>query len=244
VTLLTVEAVGCRFGALWAVNHVSFEVAQGEIVGIIGPNGAGKTTLFNMIAGTLTPSTGRIRFSGQKISGEKSYEVARRGVARTFQIPKPFKQLTVQENVMLSALQRHRSLRVAGPLARLSIEFIGLDGLAATPVANLTVGQLKRLEVARALATEPRLILLDEVMAGLTPAEIKEMMIVIGSLPERGITVLWVEHVMMAIMNVAHRVIVLHQGTLIAQGAPAAVTRNPAVIKAYLGESYSYAARV
>ncbi len=240
--MLELNAVGRRFGALWAVRDVTFAVAPAEIVGIIGPNGAGKSTLFNLIAGAIAPSAGSIRFLDHNITTARPYHVARLGLARTFQIPKPFKQLTVRENIMLSALRRHRTPRKADPVTRTTMEFIGIAHLADVPASNLTVGLLKKLEVARALATEPSLLLLDEVMAGLTPLEVKEMMAVIGNLPSRGITALWVEHVMMAIMNVAHRLVVLHQGRIIAQGSPTHVSRDTAVIKAYLGESYVHAA--
>jgi len=240
--MLSVTAVGRNFGALWAVRDVTFAVEPGEIVGIIGPNGAGKSTLFGLIAGAIAPSTGTVRFLDRPITNMKPYDVARLGLSRTFQIPKPFKQLTVRENVMLSALRRHRTPRRAAAIAEEAMSYIGIDDLAAAPIASLTVGQLKKLEVARALATEPKLLLLDEVMAGLIPAEIREMMTAIASLPKRGITVLWVEHVMMAIMNVAHRLVVMHQGQVIAQGAPANVAQDRAVIGAYLGEKYAYAA--
>jgi len=242
--MLTLNAVGRRFGALWAVRDVSFAVEPGEIVGIIGPNGAGKSTLFNLIAGAISPSRGDIRFLDHTITGAKPYQVARLGLARTFQIPKPFKQLTVRENVMLSALRRHGTRRRADDVAERTLEFAGIRHLAETPVTNLTVGLLKKLEVARALATEPSLLLLDEVMAGLTPTEIRELMAAIATLPQRGVTVLWVEHVMMAIMNVAHRLIVMHQGRTIAEGPPATVAKDPAVIGAYLGETYVHASRV
>lgn len=239
--MLSVEAIGRNFGALWAVRDVTFSVEPGEIVGIIGPNGAGKSTLFGLIAAALSPTTGAVRFLDRTISSMRSYEVARLGLARTFQIPKPFKQLTVWENVMLSALRRHRTPRQAAPIAEQAMSYIGIDDLAVAPIAALTVGQLKKLEVARALATEPKLLLLDEVMAGLIPAEVREMMTAIASLPKRGVTVLWVEHVMMAIMNVAHRLVVMHQGRVIAQGTPADVAKDRAVIAAYLGEKYAYA---
>ena len=241
--MLSLDAVGCQFGALWAVRDVTFTVAHGEILGIIGPNGAGKSTLFNLIAGAIPPSSGAIRFLGHTITNAKPYEVARLGLARTFQIPKPFKQLTVRENVMLSALRRYRTPHQANSVAAATMEFIGIGHLAESSVTSLTVGLLKKLEVARALAIEPSLLLLDEVMAGLTPPEIKEMMAAIASLPGRGITVLWVEHVMMAIMNVAQRVVVMHQGQMIAQGAPADVSKDQAVIAAYLGDKYAYATR-
>jgi branched-chain amino acid transport system ATP-binding protein len=241
--MLTLEAVGRQFGPLWAVQDVSFTVRRGEIVGIIGPNGAGKSTLFNLIAGAVESSTGDIRFLDHRITGAKPYQIARLGLARTFQIPKPFKQLSVRENVMLSALRRHRTPLRSHPVTAWTMELVGIAHVADQPAANLTVGLLKKLEMARALATEPSLLLLDEVMAGLIPSEITEMMSVIESLPQHGTTVLWVEHVMKAIMTVAQRLVVLHQGRIIAEGSPAEVSINAAVIKAYLGESYVHVAR-
>ena len=240
--MLTIEGVGRRFGALWAVRDVTFSVSRGEILGIIGPNGAGKSTLFNVIAGAVNPSSGEIRFLGSSITNAKSYQVARLGLARTFQIPKPFKQLSVGENVMLSALRRHRSTRRAAVVAADAMRFVAMEHLADNSIASLTVGLLKKLELARALATEPSLLLLDEVMAGLTPREITELMAAIRSLPQRGVTVVWIEHVMMALMKVAQRVIVMQQGKVIAQGSPAEIAMNPAVIGAYLGETYVHAA--
>jgi branched-chain amino acid transport system ATP-binding protein len=240
--MLSIEGVGRRFGALWAVRDVTFSVSRGEILGIIGPNGAGKSTLFNVIAGAVNPSSGEIRFLGSSITNAKPYQVARLGLARTFQIPKPFKQLSVGENVMLSALRRHRSTRRAAVVAADAMRFVAMEHLADNSIASLTVGLLKKLELARALATEPSLLLLDEVMAGLTPREITELMAAIRSLPERGVTVVWIEHVMMALMKVAQRVIVMQQGKVIAQGSPAEIAMNPAVIGAYLGETYVHAA--
>jgi branched-chain amino acid transport system ATP-binding protein len=240
--MLTVERIGRHFGALWAVRDATFAVSKGEVLGIIGPNGAGKSTLFNLIAGALNPSCGEIRFLDHRITNAKPYHVARLGLARTFQIPKPFRQLNLRENIMLSALRRHRSPRAADTIASQAMEFVGIAHLSDNAIASLTVGQLKKLEVARALATEPCLLLLDEVMAGLTPREISEMMDAIRSLPERGITVIWVEHVMTAIMNVAQRLIVMQQGSVIAQGSPTEISTNPAVIAAYLGDTYVHAA--
>lgn len=240
--MLSIEGVGRRFGALWAVRDVTFSVSRGEILGIIGPNGAGKSTLFNVIAGAVNPSSGEIRFLGSSITNAKPYQVARLGLARTFQIPKPFKQLSVGENVMLSALRRHRSTRRSAVVAADAMRFVAMEHLADNSIASLTVGLLKKLELARALATEPSLLLLDEVMAGLTPREITELMAAIRSLPKRGVTVVWIEHVMMALMKVAQRVIVMQQGKVIAQGSPAEIAMNPAVIGAYLGETYVHAA--
>jgi branched-chain amino acid transport system ATP-binding protein len=241
--MLDVDRVSRRFGALMAVRDVTFSVSPGEITGVIGPNGAGKSTLFNLIARAIEPTAGSIRFLGRCVTNAKAYEVARLGLARTFQIPKPFRQLTVGENVMLSALRRHGTPRRAGAIAAEVMIRTGLDRLADAPVPSLTVGLLKKLEVARALAAEPVFLLLDEVMAGLTPTEVREMMNLIESLPSQGITVLWVEHVMMAIMSVAHRVLVMHRGQLIADGKPSEISQNPSVISAYLGEKYAYASR-
>lgn len=240
--MLQLKAIGRRFGTLWAVRDVSLTVAGGEIVGIIGPNGAGKSTLFNLIAGAIAPSRGEIRFLDHDISKSTPYQVARLGLARTFQIPKPFKQLTVRENVMMSALRRHRTPALAYPITARTLEFVGLEHYSDRPAMSLTVGLLKKLEVARALATEPSLLLLDEVMAGLSTSEIRDMMAVIKSLPSLSITVLWVEHVLKAIMNVAQRLVVLHHGQIIAQGSPADVASDTSVIKAYLGQNYVHAA--
>ena len=239
--MLRTENLGRRFGALWAVRNFDLTVAPGEIVGVIGPNGAGKSTVFNLIAGALAPSEGSIEFEGQRLTGRMAHEISRLGLARTFQIPKPFKQLTVLENVMLSALWKNRTPKRAYPFARETIEFLGLDAFADVPASAITVGLLKKLEVARALATGPRLVLLDEVMAGLTPAEIKDMMMVVESLPGRGVTVVWIEHVMAAIMAVARRIVVLHHGEWIAEGAPDDIVKNPSVIQAYLGETLFHA---
>ena len=234
--LLEIDGVGRSFGALWAVRNVSLAVDKGELLGLIGPNGAGKSTLYNLIAGVLPPTTGRIAFEGRQIGGRKPYEVARLGIARTFQIPKPYRHMTVAENVTLSALLNERSVGAAREEAIRIINDVGLGDYADSGVGVLTVGLLKRLEVARALALRPKLVLFDEIMAGLTPVEVKAMTALVASLPERGITVIWVEHVLYAIMSAARRIVVLNRGEIIADGAPAAVARDPAVIKAYLGE--------
>jgi branched-chain amino acid transport system ATP-binding protein len=236
--MLVTRGLGKRFGALWAVRHVDLEVAEGDIVGIIGPNGAGKTTLFNVIAGFLRADEGRVELDGRDITGTPAHRVARLGLARTFQIPKPFRQMTVLDNVLFNALPRHRSPARAYPVAREVLEFLDLGAYADQPAAALTVGLLKELELAKALAREPRLLLLDEVMAGLTPVEVKKMMARIETLPARGVTVVWIEHVMAAIMNVARRVVVLHHGERIAEGPPREVARNPVVVQAYLGEEF------
>lgn len=239
--MLRLHRLGCRFGPLWALRNVDLSVEAGEIVGIIGPNGAGKSTMFNVIAGSLAASEGSVEFEGRDTTGLKPHHISRLGFARTFQIPKPFKQLTVRENVMLSALWKNKTPARAGPIAEEILGFLQLTSFAEAQASALTVGLLKKLEVARALATAPRLVLLDEVMAGLMPTEVKEMMTLIRRLPERGVTVVWVEHVMAAIMSVAMRIVVLHRGERLAAGTPAEIARNPAVIKAYLGEELDFA---
>jgi len=239
--LLEVRNASRKFGALMAVNNVSFSVGQGELLGLIGPNGAGKSTLYNLIAGVLPPTAGEIVFDGKTVTGWKPYEVARVGIGRTFQIPKPYRQLSVVENVMLTAFLREKSIAGARRLAEITLADVGLADYFGTPVSALTVGLLKRLEVARALAMQPKLVLFDEIMAGLTPTEVGVMTKFVAGLPARGITVIWVEHVLYAIMKTASRIIVLNRGELIAEGPPAAMARDPAVVKAYLGEEMDLA---
>jgi branched-chain amino acid transport system ATP-binding protein len=239
--LLAVRNLTRRFGALRAVNQLSFSVMPGELVGLIGPNGAGKSTLYNLIAGALRPTSGDILLGGRQVAGWKPYQAARAGVARTFQIPKPYRHLSVLENVALSALLHVRSVSTARAQAQTILTDVGLADYAEAAVGILTVGLLKRLEVARALALRPKLVLFDEIMAGLTPAEVRSMTTLVATLPARGMTVLWVEHVLYAIMKTVPRVMVLDRGELIADGAPEVVARNPAVIKAYLGEDTSVA---
>jgi branched-chain amino acid transport system ATP-binding protein len=239
--LLKVDRLCRRFGPLRALNDVSFSVESGELLGLIGPNGAGKSTLYNVIAGALSPTSGDIVFDGRSVAHMQSYQIARIGVARTFQIPKPYGQLSAVENVMLTAFLREKSVSRARALATETLSDVGLGDYIDAPVSTLTVGLLKRLEVARALAMQPKLVLFDEIMAGLTPTEVGTMTKFIGSLPARGITVIWVEHVLHAIMKTASRIMVLNRGEVIANGAPAAVARDPAVVKAYLGEEMNLA---
>jgi branched-chain amino acid transport system ATP-binding protein len=234
--LLEVRNVSRAFRTTLAVNDVSFAVQPGELLGLIGPNGAGKSTLFNLIAGVLPPSSGQILFDGKPVSGWKSHDIARVGIARTFQIPKPYRQMSVVENVMLSAFLREKSVAGARKLAEAMLADIGLADYAGVPANSLTVGLLKRLEVARALAMQPKLVLFDEIMAGLTPTEVGAMTRLVAELPARGITVIWVEHVLYAIMKTATRMIVINRGRQIAEGTPAMMARDPAVVKAYLGE--------
>lgn len=238
---LEVRKVSRAFNSTMAVKDVSLVVEKSELLGLMGPNGAGKSTLFNLIAGVLPPTSGEIIFEGKPITGCKSYDVARIGIARTFQIPKPYRQLSVVENVMLSAFLREKSVVGARSLAEATLADVGLADYFGTPVSSLTVGLLKRLEVARALAMRPKLVLFDEIMAGLTPTEVGTMTKFVASLPTRGITVVWVEHVLYAIMKTATRMVVINRGEVIAGGAPAAIARDPAVVKAYLGEEMNLA---
>ncbi len=239
--LLEIRHVSRSFQTTLAVNDVSFSVQEGELLGLMGPNGAGKSTLFNLIAGVLPPSAGEIVYDGKSVTGWKAHEMARVGIARTFQIPKPYRQLSVIENVMLSAFLREKSVAGARKLAEATLHDVGLHDYAGSPGNSLTVGLLKRLEVARALAMRPKLVLFDEIMAGLTPTEVGAMTKFVAELPSRGITVIWVEHVLYAIMKTATRMIVINRGKQIAEGAPAVMARDPTVVKAYLGEEMNLA---
>jgi branched-chain amino acid transport system ATP-binding protein len=236
VTLLEVRELGKRFGGLVATDGVSFTLGAGEILGLIGPNGAGKTTLFNCIAGFFPPTRGEILLEGEPIAGLPPERVAALGVARTFQIVRIFRSLTVVENVMVGAMLRDKAVAAAEEIALDCLAFTGLSPRAHDPAPLLTVAEQKRLEVARALATKPRLLLLDEVMAGLTPSEVQEAVDLVRRIRARGIACVVVEHVMEGIMPLADRILVLDRGRKIAEGPPAAVAADPAVIEAYLGD--------
>ena len=230
------------FGGLAAVKNVDFIVKEREIVGLIGPNGAGKTTLFNLISGVYRPTSGKILFEGRDITKLKPYEICHLGIGRTYQIVKPFLNMTTLENVMVGVMfgkKKSISIREARAQALKWLEYVGLEEKKDMPAASLTLASRKMLEVARALATEPKLILLDEVVAGLNPAETLRAMDLIRRIrDELGITVFWVEHVMRAVMGTAERIIVLHHGEKIAEGTPKEIAADERVIEAYLGEKY------
>ncbi|MBI4292685.1 MAG: ABC transporter ATP-binding protein [Betaproteobacteria bacterium] len=235
--LLEVQAVSKTFRGLRAVSDASFSVESGHIVALIGPNGAGKTTCFNMIAGTSAPDRGEIRFMGRRIDGLRADQICAAGIGRTFQLVKPFAGLSVLDNVVVGALQRTSHVREARQRALAILERLGLQDKRHHGAASLTLPDRKRLEVARALATQPRLLLLDEVMAGLRPTETDQMVSVFRRLnEEQGLTILLIEHVMRAVMTLSREIHVLHHGQLIASGAPEQVVRNPAVLDCYLGE--------
>ena len=238
MSFLEVRSLTKKFGGLVANEDVSFTLSAGEILGLIGPNGAGKTTLFNSLAGFFPPSSGTISLDGEPIAGLPPERVAALGIARTFQIVRIFRSMTVVENVMVGAMLRRKSVGAAEGVARETLAFAGLDRRADEPAARLTVAEQKRLEMARALATRPRLLLLDEVMAGLTASEVADAVDLVRRIRARGIACVIVEHVMEGIMPLADRLLVLDNGRVIAEGAPAAVASDPRVITAYLGEAH------
>jgi branched-chain amino acid transport system ATP-binding protein len=235
MSFLAVENVSKRFGGLLAVSDASFTVAQGSITGLIGPNGAGKTTLFAIVSGFEKPTTGRVVWRGAEITGRAPHLLASDGIARTFQIVQPFAGLSVRENIAVGAFLRHKRRADAIGLAEQVAERVGLSRDLDKPAAALTVSGRKRVELAKALATEPKLLLLDEVLAGLNPSEVRDIVPVVRAIRDSGITVLMIEHVMQAVMNLCDVVHVLAQGRIIAGGTPVEVVSNPAVIEAYLG---------
>jgi branched-chain amino acid transport system ATP-binding protein len=232
---LVIRGLSKRFGGLRAVQEVSFTVKENETVALIGPNGAGKTTSFNLITGFHRPDAGSVLAYGREIVGLKPHDICAHGLARTFQVAKPFGAMTVLDNVMTGAFLRDKNTAAARHKAREAIEFVGLSAREQTAAKDLTTIDQRRLEMARALATEPRLLLLDEVMAGLNPAEIDQAVALVGKLSQRGLTIVIVEHVMRAIMAVARHIVVLDHGQKIAEGTPKEIVENPEVIRAYLG---------
>jgi branched-chain amino acid transport system ATP-binding protein len=236
--LLTLAGVTKRFGGLTAVREVSLQVRTGDLLGIIGPNGAGKTTLFHVIAGYYAPDEGRVTFDGRDVTGLPAHAIARLGLTRTFQLVKPFGNLSVRDNVMIGALTRRSTVREARADAERVIDLCGLGPHAAAPARALPLALRKRLEVARALATGPRLLLLDEVMAGLNPTELAAMVELVRRLHAEGLTLVVIEHIMAAMMRLAQRIVMLHHGETIAEGTPREIAADRRVIDAYLGEEF------
>jgi branched-chain amino acid transport system ATP-binding protein len=239
---LVIKNISKRFGGLRAVQDLSFTVKEGETLALIGPNGAGKTTSFNLVTGFYRPDTGSVSVFGREIVGLRPHDVCAHGLARTFQVAKPFGAMTVLANVMTGAFLRDKKPDGARKRAREAIEFVGLTAKEHTPARDLTTIDQRRLEMARALATDPRILLLDEVMAGLNPTEIDQAVALVGKLSKRGLTIVIVEHVMRAIMAVARHIVVLDHGQKIAEGSPNKIVANPDVIRAYLGTGYVHVA--
>ena len=236
--LLQVQGVTKRFGGLQALTQVTFDVPKGQILGLIGPNGAGKTTLFNTINGVYHPEEGRILFQGSDVTNKKPYHLAKMGMARTHQIVRPLNELSVRENVMVGACFGHEDQNL-GKAEKIANEVLGFAGLASRAdqlAGSLNVAQKKRLEMARALASHPHLLLLDEVLAGLNPSEVDGMIQTVLSIRDQGVTIIMIEHLMKAVMNVSDRILVLDYGTQIAEGTPGEIVSHPKVIEAYLGD--------
>ena len=240
---MRIDNVGMRFGGLWALDAVTFDVERGSVLGLIGPNGSGKTTLMNVISGVYKPTTGVVTYAGRRIADVPTHDVCHLGIARTFQVVKPFANLTVRENVAVGAMYgrdgRTRSTRESFERAEELLEFVGLARVAQRPASDLTIPDRKRLEVAKALALDPEVLLLDEVMAGLNATEVDEALDLLRAVHARGVTLIVVEHLMKAIVSISTCIVVLAEGKKIASGAPSEVLASPQVIEAYLGSRWA-----
>ena len=236
--LLTVDRIAKRYGGVQAVKELSFTLKRGEILGLLGPNGAGKTTAFNMIAGFVAADQGRILLGERDITGRKPWDVCKAGIARTFQLSKPFGGMSTRENLVVGSLVKTNDRAKSEARADELLDFLGMSALADTDADNLTAFERRKVELGRALSTEPELLLMDEVVAGATPQEALAMVELVKKVHQRGVTVLIIEHVMKVIMGLSHRVIVMHHGELIADGEPADVVKQPEVLKAYFGDDY------
>ena len=239
--ILELKDLTIKFGGLIAVNNLNMHLNEGEALGLIGPNGAGKTTAFNLIVGVYQPTSGKVVFNGEDITGLKPDQMCHKGIGRTFQVVKPFGNMTVQQNIMVGAFVNTSSPKEARQIAEGIMEKVGLQAKKDVLALNLTIPERKRLEMAKALATKPRLLLLDEVLAGLNPTEIEDAVKLIKSINNDGITIMMIEHVLQATMAICGRIVVLDYGKKIAEGSPQEVTSNPEVIKAYLGDEYDNA---
>lgn len=241
MSILTLHGVTRRFGGLTALDSVDLSVEPGEVVGLIGPNGAGKTTLVNVVSGALRPSSGQIIFDGKRIDGMRPYQIGRMGVARTYQVVQPFPEMTALENVMAPATfaAGARDVRTARQQAAEALEFVGLEDSAEKIASELTLAGRKRLELAKSLAMNPKVLMLDEVNAGLNPAEIDGALELIRRIAAQGVTVIIIEHLMKVVMTLCSRIVVLHHGAKIAEGTPGAISRDARVIDAYLGSRYA-----
>lgn len=238
--MLKTESLTMCFGGLIAVHNVNMSIEQHELVGVIGPNGAGKTTLFSMITGFCPPTDGKVFFEGQEVTGWKPHRITSMGLCRTFQITKPFQNITVLENVLIGCLWYENDMGDARCIAREALDRVGLLELSDRKAQGLPIGHRKKLELARVLAANPKMVLLDEVMGGLTPQEVQEMSKVIARIHQQGTGVVMIEHVMSAVMALSQRIIVINQGEVIATGSPEDVRKNEQVIEAYLGKKYSH----
>jgi branched-chain amino acid transport system ATP-binding protein len=239
MTLLETKEVTKRFGGLWANQNISFKVIEGEIIGLVGPNGAGKTTLFNCISGYYKVTSGSILFEGHKIENRAPYKICRKGITRTFQIVQNFQKMTVLDNIMVGAFIKHKYRGQAVKKALQILDFIGLVDKKNDSAHDLSPPEQRRLGLGMALATEPKLLMLDEVMAGLTPKEIDDVLVLLRNIRDSGVSLIVIEHLMRAVMTICERIIVLDYGAKIAEGSPEEIAENPEVIQAYLGKSYA-----